>query len=99
VDGAAGLRKFLLSRREVFIQTMTEKLMGYSLGRSVDYYDMPTIRRILRDAKANDYRFSSIVQGIVSSPAFQMRIKPTPVVENASSAEPARLAPVAASIR
>jgi mono/diheme cytochrome c family protein len=99
VDGAAGLRKFLLSRREVFIQTMTEKLMGYSLGRSVDYYDMPTIRKILSDAKANDYRFSSIVQGIVSSPAFQMRIKPTPVVENASAAEPAKITPVAASIR
>jgi hypothetical protein len=73
--------------------------MGYSLGRSVDYYDMPTIRKILSDAKANDYRFSSIVQGIVSSPAFQMRIKPTPVVENASAAEPAKITPVAASIR
>jgi mono/diheme cytochrome c family protein len=99
VNGAAGMRDFLLSRKEVFIQTMTEKLMSYSLGRSVDYYDMPSIRRILSDSKANNYRFSDIVIGIVSTPAFEMRLKPTPVVENASTAEPARVTPVAASIR
>jgi hypothetical protein len=99
VDGAAGLRNFLLSRREVFIQTFTEKLMSYSLGRSLDYYDMPSVRRILNGGKADNDRFSTIVMGIVSSPAFQMRVKPTPVVENASAAEPAKTTPVAASIR
>jgi len=75
VDGVAGLRNFLLSRKEVFIQTMTEKLMTYALGRAVDYRDMPAIRTILKDASAKDYRFSSIVLGIVRSPQFQMRMK------------------------
>ena len=80
VDGVAGLRNFLLSRKEVFIQTMTEKLMTYALGRAVDYRDMPAIRTILKDASAKDYRFSSIVLGIVKSPQFQMRMK-APVLE------------------
>jgi hypothetical protein len=46
--------------------------MTYALGRRVEYYDMPTVRRIVREAKARDYRISSFVQGIVGSPAFQM---------------------------
>ena len=53
-------------------QTLTEKLMMYALGRSVEYYDMPGVRTIVRDAKATNYRFSSIVMGIVNAPAFQM---------------------------
>jgi hypothetical protein len=58
---------------EQFVQTLTEKMMTYALGRSVAYYDMPTIRKIVRDAAKDNYRFSSIVLGIVNSPAFQMR--------------------------
>jgi mono/diheme cytochrome c family protein len=77
VDGAAGLRNFLLSRREVFVQTMTEKLLTYALGRPVEYYDMPAVRKILREASGNGDRFSSIVLGIVASPPFQMRMKIT----------------------
>ena len=70
-----GLRNFLVARREVFISTMTEKLMTYALGRAVDYYDMPAVRKVMRDAAHNDYKFSSIVMGIVNSPPFQMRMK------------------------
>jgi len=52
---------------------VTEKLMSYALGRPLEYFDQPTVRQIVRDAKGNDYRWSSIVLGIVRSPAFLMR--------------------------
>jgi hypothetical protein len=73
VDGVNGLRAFLLDNRYLFTQTLTEKLMTYALGRSIEAADMPVVRQILRDAAANDYRFSTIIWGIVDSPAFQMR--------------------------
>ena len=56
-----------------FVQTVTEKLMTYALGRSVEYYDMPAVRAIVRDAARDNYRVSSIVMGIVRSAPFQMR--------------------------
>jgi len=86
IDGAVGLRNFLLSRRSVFVQTMTEKLLGYGLGRALGYYDMPAVRTILRDASRDDDRFSSIVMGIITSAPFQMRMKPAETIENASVA-------------
>jgi mono/diheme cytochrome c family protein len=73
VDGPASLRNVLLSRPNVFVGTMTEKMLTYALGRGLDYYDMPTVRKIVRDAAANNYRFSTIVMGIVKSVPFQMR--------------------------
>ena len=76
VSGPADLRKALVKRGPQFVQTMTEKLMTYALGRSVDYYDMPTVRQIVRDAARDNYRFSSLVMGIVKSAPFQMRKVP-----------------------
>jgi mono/diheme cytochrome c family protein len=73
VNGPADLRNALMRHPEQFVRTLTEKLMTYALGRSVEYYDMPTVRAIVRDAARDNYRFSSIVMGIVRSPAFQMR--------------------------
>jgi mono/diheme cytochrome c family protein len=73
VAGVSGLRAALLKRPEVFVETMTEKLTTYALGRGLQYYDMPAIRGILRDAAGQDNRFSSIVFGIVRSTPFQMR--------------------------
>ena len=73
VTGPVDLRAALRRRSEQFVQTFTEKLMTYALGRSVEYYDMPTVRRIVRDAKRDNYRFATIVDGIVKSTAFQMR--------------------------
>jgi hypothetical protein len=73
LSGPEDLRKALVKRSEQFVQTLTEKLMTYALGRTVEYYDMPAIRRIVRDAAGDDYRFSSIVMGIVRSAPFQMR--------------------------
>ena len=73
VDGPAALRRAILARPEQFVQTLTEKLMTYGLGRSLEYRDMPTVRRIVRDAAAQEYRFSALVAGIVSSKQFQMK--------------------------
>ena len=55
---------------------MTEKILTYALGRSLQYYDMPTVRAIVRDAARNDYRFSSLVVGVVKSTPFEMRKAP-----------------------
>jgi hypothetical protein len=62
----------------MFVRTVTEKLMTYGLGRGMEYSDMPVVRAIARDAARDDYRFSSIVIGIVKSPAFQMKRSPRP---------------------
>ncbi len=72
-DGVTGLREAVLARPEVFVGTMTEKLLTYALGRGLDYHDGPAVRRIVRRAAGNDYRFSSLVLGIVESTPFQMR--------------------------
>jgi hypothetical protein len=72
-DGLAGLRSLLLAEPEQFPRTVTQKLMAYALGRRLEYYDQPAVRQIVRDAAAQDYRWSSIVLGIVESPAFLMR--------------------------
>jgi hypothetical protein len=81
VDGVVTLRKALLRQPEIFVSTVTEKLMTYALGRGVAYYDMPEVRRIVREAGSQNYRFSSIVLGIVNSTPFQMRIKASPDAE------------------
>jgi cytochrome c5 len=73
VDGPIALRKALLKHPEQFAGTMTEKLLIYALGRGLEYYDMPVVRSIVREAAKNDYRFSSIVTGIVKSAPFQMK--------------------------
>jgi len=81
VQGPVGLRTALLRYSPQFVRMVTEKLMTYGLGRGVEYYDMPVIRQIVRDASKNNYKFSSIVSGIVKSAPFQMRMK----VENAAN--------------
>jgi mono/diheme cytochrome c family protein len=71
VNGPTDLRNALLRHPEQFAQTLTEKMMMYALGRGIEYFDMPAIRKIVRDAKPDNYKFSSIVMGIVRAPAFQ----------------------------
>jgi cytochrome c5 len=75
VDGVASLRQALLKRPDVFVGTLTEKLLTYALGRGLDYYDMPAIRGIVREASAQNSQFSSLVLGVVKSVPFQMRVK------------------------
>jgi mono/diheme cytochrome c family protein len=78
INGPDDLRKALLRRPEQFVQTFTENLLTYSMGRTHEYYDMPTVRRIVHDAAAKDYKFSAIVQSIVKSEQFRMRRVPQP---------------------
>lgn len=73
LDGPAGLRAALLKHQDVFFQTFTENLMTYALGRRVEYFDMPAIRRIVRDAAKSDYKISAFINGVINSNAFQMR--------------------------
>ena len=73
IEGLSGLRAALLDNPEQFPRTLTEKLMAYALGRRVEYYDRPAVRKIVRDAAARNYRWSAIVAGIVKSPTFLMR--------------------------
>jgi hypothetical protein len=85
LDGPAGLRRVLLERREQFVATVTEKLMTYALGRTVDYYDMPAVRTIVREAAPADYTLSALVLGIVRSVPFQMKAKQPPPAETQAS--------------
>jgi mono/diheme cytochrome c family protein len=73
IDGANGLRAALLRYSDRFVETVTEKLMTYALGRGLEYYDMPAVRQIARAGAKDEYKFSSIVIGIVESPQFRMR--------------------------
>ena len=72
-DGPAGLRRVLLDRSEQFVETLTEKLLTYALGRGIEHYDRPVIRAITRAAAEDDYRWSSLILGIVESTPFRMR--------------------------
>jgi hypothetical protein len=71
--GVAGLQKAILAHPEFFVTTLSEKLLTFATGRGTEHYDGPAIRKIVREARADDYRFSSIVMGIVSSMPFRMR--------------------------
>jgi hypothetical protein len=73
IDGPVALRRALLKRPEVFVATVTEKLMIYALGRGLSYHDLPAVRAIVNSAAGQDYRFSSLILGVVRSVPFQMR--------------------------
>ena len=75
VDGVVALRRALVRRPDVFVQTLTEKLMVYALGRGLTYEDMPQVRKVVRDAAGRGYRFSALIDGIIESAPFQMRVK------------------------
>jgi mono/diheme cytochrome c family protein len=84
LKGPDDLRKALLRRPDQFVQTFTERLLTYATGRTLQYYDMPTVRRIVRDAAANDYKFSTLVQAIVKTDQFRMRRVAQPAAAVAS---------------
>jgi len=74
VDGVVTLRKALLSHPDVFVTTLTQKLLTYALGRGLDYRDMPAVRAIVRESARDGYRFSRMILGVVDSTPFQMRV-------------------------
>jgi hypothetical protein len=73
IQGPAELTAALLARDDQFVQALTEKLMMYAVGRELEHFDMPQVRKIVRDAKRQDYRFSALVAGVVLSDAFRMQ--------------------------
>ena len=73
-SGVAGLRAFIMSRRPQFAEAIIQKLLAYALGRDIEYFDRPAVRHIVREAAANDYRWSAIVEAIVKSVPFQMSV-------------------------
>jgi len=89
VNGPSDLRKALLRHPEQFVQTLTEKLMTYALGRSLEYFDMPTVRKIVKDAGRDNYRFSSIVMGVIAAPEFQSSLVEPGKVESKEVEQPA----------
>jgi hypothetical protein len=83
ISGATDLHAALMQRSGLFVGTLTEKLLTYALGRGLEYYDMPTVRAIRRQAEDQDFRFSAIVEGIVQSPQFTQRVKSGGTGDNA----------------
>jgi hypothetical protein len=73
LDGTVGLRQELVKQKDIFVGVMTEKMLTYALGRGLEYYDMPAVRKIDQNMRNNNYRFSSLVAGIVTSTPFQMK--------------------------
>ena len=80
INGPDDLRNALLRRPELFVQTFVEALLTYSMGRTREYYDMPAVRKIVRDTQASNYKFSAIVQAVVNSEQFKLRRVPPPVL-------------------
>jgi mono/diheme cytochrome c family protein len=78
ISGPVALREMLVSRPENFAGVMTERLLTYALGRGLESYDMPAVRKIVRDAAAHNFRFSAFVLGVVNSVPFQMKMKKAP---------------------
>jgi hypothetical protein len=72
-DGINGLRQVLVSRPKLFVSTMTENLLTYAVGRSLEFYDQSAVRSIVADSAKDNYRFSSVILGVVKSVPFQMR--------------------------
>jgi hypothetical protein len=73
IDGIDGLRRELVKNSDVFVGVMTEKMLIYALGRGLEHYDMPAVRKIVQNSKTNNYKFSSMVLGVVKSTPFQMK--------------------------
>ena len=85
-EGAAGLRQVLLSHPERFVSAMTENLLAYALGRSLEHYDVPVIRSIVRNSAPGEYHFSDLVLGVVNSLPFHTRKAETSQVSTAAAA-------------
>jgi len=85
LDGPSDLREALVRYSDLFVETVTEKLMTYALGRELEYFDMPIVRGIMRNAESNDYRFSALVRGIINSEQFTMRVKSGDEMEEVAS--------------
>jgi hypothetical protein len=91
VSGPDDLRAALMRHPDQFVQNLTQRLMVFALGREVEYHDMPAVRAIVRAAGEDDYRFVSLVEGIVTSDQFRMSTAPEQVAEEADTTQEAAL--------
>jgi hypothetical protein len=87
-DGPDGLRTLLVNRQGEFVRTFTEKLLAYSVGRTVEYYDLPAVRRIAKQAAASNYRWSAVISSIVRSTPFTMAIDAAPSDGSSARSQP-----------
>ena len=85
IDGVSSLRELVLRNKEMFVRVVAEKLLTYGLGRGVEAPDMPLVRSLVRDAAAADYRFSTLVLGVVKSAPFQNNIKGADVAQQTAA--------------
>jgi hypothetical protein len=76
VDGPVSLRRALLAKPDVFIGNVAEKLLTYAMGRKIEYYDMPALRTVVRDAARQENRFAALIMAVVSSRPFRMPSQP-----------------------
>jgi hypothetical protein len=83
LNGPASLREAMVHHGDMVIQTLTERLMAYALGRKLETFDMPTVRSITRDAAKNNNKMSSLILGIIKSPAFLMNKAEAPATDAA----------------
>ena len=74
--GPGGLKKVLMERADQFVESLSEKMLTYGVGRGLEHYDLPAVRKIRRETVAKEYRFSALVQAVVESVPFQMRRTP-----------------------
>ena len=79
-----------MSHKDEFVRTVTEKLLGYSVGRGIEYYDLPAVRKITADAATRNYRWSALIAGIVKSAPFTMGIVQSSASDDTAEAQPAR---------
>jgi len=77
VEGIKGLRDLAVRKHEMFVEVVTENLLTYAIGRGLDYKDMPLVRSLVHNAAQDNYRFSSLIMGVIQSPDFTMNIKST----------------------
>ena len=89
-NGPAEFRGGLLQHRDAYLGTVTEKFLTYALGRGVEYYDMPVVRQLVRDAARADYRWSAMIVGIAKSMPFQMRTMGTAAQTAANDSQSTR---------
>jgi hypothetical protein len=87
VEGIRGLRDLAVRKHEMFVEVVTENLLTYAIGRGLDYKDMPLVRSLVHNAAKDDYRFSSLIMGVIQSPAFTMNMKSVPVSLSAANSK------------
>jgi hypothetical protein len=95
VDGPAGIRAFLLKYQDQYVQNVTQNLLTYALGRGVEYDDMPTVRRLVRDSSSDGYKLKTLIETIATSDIFAMNAVPDPDADKGGEKPPTQISTTA----